>query len=395
MFKETISADRRRLEFEIEKLGAHPYAKKVADRGIPLNVKIKSISAGAANILKQEALASGIDAVVHQGTVSCDIKSTDVLICGDVNGLKRLISKLKLQPFGLKDVAAELEKLLEGREKLFCFRGEKITFEEKRVMAIINITPDSFSDGGRFLELNNVEVYLNKLKGLGIELVDIGGESTRPGSEPVGVDEELKRVLPVVEMAVDMGFVVSVDTYKSKVAEECLKRGAHIINDISGFCFDEDMPKVCADYDAGVCLMHIKGTPKTMQNNPKYDNLLEEVKYQIYKSMEKGVKSGISEENMMIDPGFGFGKTLEDNYLILKYLKEFEVFGRPILVGVSRKSMIGNIINKTVDQRVIGSKVVETMALVNGADIIRTHDVAEAIDMMKIFNFYHRVGLEC
>ncbi len=395
MFKEVITADKRRLEFEIEKLGAHPYAKKVADRGVSFNVKFKSISAGAANILKQEAISSGIDAVVHQGTVSCDVKSTDVLICGDIKGLKRLISKLKIQPFGLKELAAELERLLEQRDKILRFRGERITFEDKKIMAIINITPDSFSDGGRFLELNDVEVYLNKLKDLGIDIVDVGGESTRPGSEPVEADEELKRVLPVVEMAVKMGFVVSVDTYKSKVAKECLEKGAHIVNDISGFSFDEDMAKVCADYDAGVCLMHIKGTPKTMQQNPKYDNLLEEIKYFIYNSIEKGLKSGLSEENIMIDPGFGFGKTLEDNYLILKYLKEFEVFGKPILVGLSRKSMIGNIVDKPADQRLIGTKVVETMALLNGADIIRTHDVVETIDMMKIFNFYNRVGLEC
>ncbi|MGC9062636.1 dihydropteroate synthase [Calditerrivibrio sp.] len=396
MFKELVVSDKNRLEYEIIKLGAHPYAKKIALRGVPLNIKFKGIPTAAANVLKQEAIASGIDAAVHMGTAGCEVEKTDVLICGDLKGFSRLADRLKIQPFGLKDIADEIDKILKSPiHKILHIRDKTLTFDEKKIMAIINVTPDSFSDGGKFTELNAVISYLSKLKEIGISLVDIGGESSRPGAESISVEEELNRVLPVVQLAVSEGFIVSVDTYKSKVAEECLKIGAHIINDISGFHFDEDMPKVCADYNAGVCLMHIKGVPKTMQDNPKYNNLLEEIKYYIYESIEMGLKKGLSEDNMMIDPGFGFGKSLDDNYLILKYLKEFESFGKPILVGLSRKSMVGGVIEKPVSERVVGSKIVETIALLNGADIIRTHDVEESLDMMKIFNFYNRVCFKC
>ncbi|ADR19352.1 dihydropteroate synthase [Calditerrivibrio nitroreducens] len=396
MFKELVASDKNRLEYEIIKLGAHPYAKTIALRGVPLNIKFKGVQSAAANILKQEAIAAGIDAAVHMGTVGCDVEKTDVLICGDLKGFSRLVDRLKIQPFGLKDIADEIDEIIKRATlKKLHIRGKTLSFEEKKIMAIINVTPDSFSDGGKFTELNDVISYLSKLKEIGINLVDIGGESSRPGAESIGVEEELRRVIPVVQLAVKEGFIVSVDTYKSKVAEECLKIGAHIINDISGFHFDADMPKVCADYNAGVCLMHIKGVPKTMQDNPKYDNLLEEIKYYLYESIELGLKNGLSEDNMIIDPGFGFGKVLDDNYLILKYLKEFESFGRPILVGLSRKSMVGGVIDKPVSDRVLGTKIVETIALLNGADIIRTHDVQESLDMMKIFNFYNSVGFKC
>jgi len=396
MFKESIKADKDRLEFEIVKLGAHPYAKKVASKGVPCNIKFKKLAAGAANILKQEAIACGIDALVHQDTVSCKVSETDVLICGNQDGLEKLAERLKNQPFGLKKIADELCIVLKGDvDKSFICRDKVLNFKEKQLMAIINVTPDSFSDGGKFLDFTEVQKYLTKIKELGVLLVDIGGESTRPGSEPVDVDEELRRVLPVVEVAVKEGFIVSVDTYKAKVAEEALKLGAHIINDISGLNFDIDMAKVCADYGSGLCLMHIKGTPKTMQNDPKYDNILEEIKFYLYESINKAISNGVSEKSIIIDPGFGFGKTFNDNYLILKYLEEFKIFGRPILVGLSRKSMVGNVLSKPVHDRLIGTKVVETIALLNGADIVRTHDVEESLDMLKIFNFYNKAGFKC
>ncbi|MEF3254166.1 MAG: dihydropteroate synthase [Deferribacterales bacterium] len=392
MLIDFIVADKERLEYEIDMIGAHPYAKKIADKGLPINVKLRSIMPAAANIIKQEAIASGIDAVVHIGTIECKVDKTDVLISGNKDGFKKLVDRLKIQPYSLKGIAEELETLLRNVGRVQLKIGDDIIdLTDKLFMPILNVTPDSFSDGGKFNDLKEIERYLIRLKELGINIIDIGGESTRPGSESVEPEEELKRVLPAVELAVGMGFIVSVDTYKSVVAEKVLRKGAKIINDIYGLNYDADMAKVCADYGAAVVVMHMKGEPKTMQLSPYYENLLEEVKLSIYKSIEKALNAGVDEKSIIIDPGFGFGKNLEHNYILLKYLKEFKSFNTPLLVGLSRKSMVGNLLNKPVEERLAGTIAVEVMALMNGADIIRAHDIDETVDLIKIFNFYNRV----
>ncbi|MCX8084935.1 MAG: dihydropteroate synthase [Calditerrivibrio sp.] len=396
MFLEVIDSDKDRLVYECGKIGAHPYSFRATDRGIPLNIKIKGMKPAAANIVKQEAIASGIDAVVHRGAVDCSVDMTDVLICGDIRGIRILSERLDLQPFGLKEVADRLRGFLADKgERAFQCRDRLLNLKKKQMMAIVNVTPDSFSDGGRFQNLEYLENHLIKLRSFGVEVVDIGGESTRPGAESVPAEEELRRITPALEMAVSMGFIVSVDTYKSEVAKKALEMGAHIINDISGLRFDKEMAKVCGAFGAGVVLMHIKGTPKTMQNNPQYDNLLEEVKRYLHDGIEIALNSGIDIKNIMIDPGFGFGKSLEDNYRILKYLREFRGLGVPVLVGISRKSMIGNVLGKDVSQRLLGTKVAETIALLNGADVVRSHDLEETLDMLKLVNFYSEVGFRC
>lgn len=392
MFADIILPDKVRLEKEIIDLGADPYALKIANKGLPCNIKLRRIKSPAANIIKQEAIASGIDAAIHKKTVECGVEYTDILLCGNISGIRKLSERLTIQPYGLKNVAMEISKLIDKPDNtILKIQDISIDLSEKIVIPIINATPDSFSDGGLFASLSDVENYLAELKNLGISLVDIGGESSRPGADPVDADEELKRVLPVVELAVSMGFIVSVDTYKGIVAKEVLKKGAKLINDISGLNHDIDMATICADFDAAVCIMHMRGEPKTMQLNICYENLLEEIKDSLRRSIERALNSGISDKSIIVDPGFGFGKSLKDNYIILKYLKEFRSFGMPILAGLSRKSMIGNITGKPVSERTIGSIVAETIALINGADIIRAHDVMETMDMLKIFNYYNRI----
>jgi len=226
MFVDIITPEKNRLEYEIDKLGAHPYAKKAVDKGLPLNIKIRGVSSPLANIIKQEAIASSIDAVVHMRTFECGIDKTDVLLCGNVYGIKQLIERLKVQPFGLKDLADKLSDLLNCNVSILRIQGEYLNLDEKVLMAIINVTPDSFSDGGVFTDLNVLERYLLKLKDMGVGIVDIGGESTRPGSDRVTEEEELKRVLPAIDLAVKHGFIVSIDTYKSSVAEKALRNGA-------------------------------------------------------------------------------------------------------------------------------------------------------------------------
>jgi len=194
----------------------------------------------------------------------------------------------------------------------------------------------------------------------------------------------------LLNIALNSGLKVSVDTYKSEVAEEMLKKGADIINDISGFKFDSDMAKVCAEYGAAVCLMHTSDKPDKMQQRTDYANFLEDVKTYLFDSAEKALKAGIKEESIILDPGFGFGKKLNDNYLLLKYLDEFKSMGMPILIGVSRKSMINRVVDKQPGETALASKIAETIALSQGADIVRTHDIAEAREMVKIINEYRK-----
>ncbi|MGA1845753.1 dihydropteroate synthase [Deferribacter abyssi] len=389
-----IKNDKSRILFELSKIGVDSYALYMYEKGIDFCIKVKDLSPGQANIIKQEAISVGADVAVCKGTINCKVNKTDILILSNKNNLKKLISKLKKQPFGLKELAQCLRKQIVAKNRKYLkLRDKNLKLDRPVVMGILNVTPDSFSDGGKYVKESEIIERLKYFYEHNVTIVDIGGESTRPGSDPVDAEEELKRIKFAVKEALKMGFIVSVDTYKSLVAKKCLDMGVHLINDISGFKFDSEMPRICADYESAVCLMHIKGTPKNMQISPIYENILEEIKIYLENSVELALDAGISDESIIIDPGFGFGKTLEDNYIILKYLKEFKNLGFPLLAGVSRKSMIGNILGKDVGERIIGSKVIEAIAISNGADIIRTHDVAELNDVIKLCDFYNKVEL--
>jgi len=264
----------------------------------------------------------------------------------------------------------------------FAFRFGNVVYNlssRTHLIGILNITPDSFSDGGLYFnEKINIEKVVEdalKMEKSGADFVDVGGESTRPGSEKVTIDEELERVIPVIsELSKKTDLPISIDTYKHEVAEEALKEGAVIVNDISAFNFDEKMSKITAGHNASCILMHIKGTPKNMQQNPEYDDVVEEV----YKYLENSVKtaedSGIKQ--IIIDVGIGFGKTLEHNLTLIKNLSRFKELGYPILLGSSRKSFIDKIYPTPMHERLDGTIAANTVGILNGANIIRVHDVA-------------------
>ena len=254
------------------------------------------------------------------------------------------------------------------------------------LMGIVNVTPDSFSDGGKCLEANSAIEHGVKLFSEGADIIDVGGESTRPGSQPVSAGEEIERVMPVIEGLVSEGIPVSVDTYKASVAGEALRAGACIVNDISGLNFDSDMAMTIAEYKAGAVLMHIQGTPRNMQINPHYDDLLGEISIYLVNSIKKAETAGIARENLIIDPGIGFGKNLDDNILILKNLAYFKKFNIPILLGVSRKSFIGKLLNKSVGERLYGTIGACAAAVMNGASMLRVHDVKEVSEAVQIID---------
>lgn len=263
---------------------------------------------------------------------------------------------------------------------------EKITLSKvPLIMGILNVTPDSFSDGGKYYELNSAVDRVETLINEGADIIDIGGESSRPGSEPVPVDIELKRVLPVIEKILENfpNIIISVDTTKSLVAEKSLSLGAKIVNDISCGAFDNRIFEVVAKFEAIFILMHMKGTPKTMQNEPFYLNVVNEISDYFYKKISLLNINGI--KNIILDPGIGFGKRVEDNFEIIKDLQAFRKFNFPILIGTSKKSFIGKSLNLGIEERVNATTITETIAVSKGANIIRTHNVKNAIEMKKIF----------
>ena len=266
--------------------------------------------------------------------------------------------------------------------------------KESLIMGILNVTPDSFSDGGLYFDTQKAINHALSMIEDGADIIDIGGESTRPFSDPVSVDDELLRVIPVVkELRKRTDTVISIDTTKSTVAKEACLVGADIINDISGMLFDAEMIDVAKDIGCPVVLMHIKGNPKTMQENPTYDNVISEIKCHLLDRIDYVIENGIDKKNIILDPGIGFGKTIENNFEILNRLDELTSIEYPFLIGVSNKSFIGKTLNINENDRLQGTIVANTVALQKGCKIFRVHNVKEAKRCLlianKIFNSDH------
>ncbi len=259
-----------------------------------------------------------------------------------------------------------------------------LSLDSPQVMAILNVTPDSFSDGGRYNDLDTAVRRAEKMIEAGVSIIDIGGESTRPGAAEVTLQDELARTIPVIEAIRKKHDVwISIDTSKAEVMRQALLAGADIINDIRSLSEPGAMA-VAAEFAAPVCIMHMQGQPQNMQDNPNYLNLLDEVNGFLTDKIAECEKAGIRKENIIIDPGFGFGKTLENNYQLLNHFERFQQYDLPILAGMSRKSMIHNALNKMPADCVAGSVACATIAAMKGAHIIRVHDFAETLDAMKV-----------
>ncbi len=255
-----------------------------------------------------------------------------------------------------------------------------------KVMGIVNVTPDSFSDGGLAGTLAGAVAHAMHLIAEGADLLDLGGESSRPGAEPVPLDEELRRVIPVVEALTPLVTVpISVDTIKAEVARQALRAGASIINDIRGLDGDPDLSRLVAEAGAGVVLMHMAGTPQTMQVDPCYDDVVREVRDDLARRIERAEASGIPRERIAIDPGIGFGKTLEHNLELLRNLDRFANLGCALLVGTSRKGFLGTLTGRPVGDRATASVVSSLVAVARGADVVRVHDVGPMVDAIKVW----------
>ena len=255
------------------------------------------------------------------------------------------------------------------------------------IMGILNVTPDSFSDGGHFFSKEKAVEQALALEADGADIIDIGGESTRPYAEKVTFDQELERVVPVIkELVRAVKIPISIDTYKAKVAESAINAGAAIINDISALRFDTDMVAVASDCRVPVILMHMKGTPGDMQNNPVYDDLMGELKTFFRDAIQKAEDNGIARDMLILDPGIGFGKNFNHNLKIIHDLKELEDLGLPVLLASSRKAFVGNILNKSPEERDIGTMATVAAGIMNGAHIVRVHNVKMAVETVKVMD---------
>lgn len=259
-------------------------------------------------------------------------------------------------------------------------------FSRTYVVGILNVTPDSFSDGGRFSDVDSAVQHALAMASEGADIIDIGGESTRPGAEPLSLNEELDRVLPVIEaIRATSEIPISIDTYKSELAKAAIECGADLINDISGLRFDKDMPSTAASLAVPVIAMHIKGKPRSMQDNPTYDDLIGEIKSYLMESVSIAVEAGVKRENVIIDPGIGFGKTFEHNFSILHHLHDFAEIGQPILIGASRKRFLGSLSGTDPDDRIEESIAAAVIAAAYGAHFVRVHDVRQTVRALRVW----------
>jgi len=336
-------------------------------------IEIKQLKVGAANILKQDALSIGADLAVPRGTVIALEPYVDCLLIATTAQLKKLSRKELAQPFGLKDVALILQDILKVKKT-----------KDIKVMGIINANDDSFFEGSRFKNSDAID-SIKKMINDGAKIIDVGGVSSAPNSKEVSADEELKRIKPICDLIKKENLYEKVDfscdSYEPKVIEYALKSGFKIVNDITGLQNDE-VCKIAADYNAKVVIMHMQGTPKTMQDNPSYEDILSEIyeffEQRITKAHDFGIK------DIVLDVGVGFGKTLEHNLMLIKHLEHFKTLGYELLVGVSRKSMIDKISPSNVEDRLPGTITLHLEALNNGASILRVHDVKEHIQLIKV-----------
>lgn len=378
----------------MREIGVDPCGIKIMlPKAVTFLIRLDAVSNIAANILKQEMLSLGGDVAIARGALTGKTKKTACLIIGQSCQLRSLTRKLKLQPFGLRKLADELNSNIKKYTRnnfILSLRKGSLNFNGKvYVMGAINLTPDSFSGDGLYslnsndypgLALKKAEMMLKD----GADIIDLGGESSRPGARNISVKEEIKRVLPVLKkLAKNITAPISIDTTKAEVAQAALDSGAQIINDISGLR-DKRMVKVAARNKAAVIIMHMPGKPVNMQNKIAYKSLIEDIIFWLKNAVDSAEFSGIKPDKIIIDPGIGFGKTSGQNLEIIKRLADFKILGKPLLIGPCRKSFIGKILEAKPQERTIGTLASCLMAVERGANIVRVHDVKEVTQALKM-----------
>lgn len=328
---------------ELESIGFDIAYRHVAcDKYRFKNIKIFDLTIAQANILKQTAISVGADCAVHRETITAKVEKTDCLLGGSYSQLKKISQKLRMQPFGLAKLAELIENDLALKLPSFSIKGNKFDFTRPYLVGVLNLTQNSFSDGGEFFETEAAQKRLVQLVEDGADIIDIGAESTKPFSLEVPAKNQLEKLLPILQFVKNnqINVPISIDTRSALVAQACIDAGADIINDVSGLTFDSSMVDIVAKCAVPIVIQHSKGNPDSMQVNPNYDNLIDEIFLDLRLKAENAIAQGVKPENIIVDIGIGFGKTKEQNFKLMERIQEFASLGYPIMVGVSRKSLL-------------------------------------------------------
>lgn len=375
-------------ESELLKIGFDKcYALKGLEKHKFLSLKIKPLSSAQANIIKQTALSCGTDAAVHRDVITGEAENSACIISGSISELKLIAKKLSVQPFGLGMLAKEIISAISAEIEPISLKGTIFDWKRPYIMGILNITPDSFSDGGCFFDTAAAFEHAAKLIEDGADIIDIGGESTRPYAQKVDIDVEIGRILPVVEKIREKfpDIPLSIDTRNAKTAKYALEAGVDIINDVSACDWDEKMKEIAKNYDCPLILNHSKGSPENMQDNPAYESVTEEIFDYFEAKIEELVAFGIKKSRLIVDPGIGFGKTAGQNFEILRKIANFKSFNLPVLVGHSRKAFLKKTINSDDNFELDkATNAVSAFLLQAGVNILRVHNVKELKTLVKI-----------
>lgn len=353
------------------------YTHTAKDKFEYINFKIFNLTPAQANIIKQTAISVGADCGTHREVITGKIENSNCILGGSLSQIKKISEKLQRQPFGLKILGQILEE------------KTKIKLPEKtQLMGVLNVTTNSFSDGGDFYDFDKSIEHLKQLIDDGADIIDIGAESTKPYSKPVSSNDQLKKLEPILNYIKTQNIKtpISIDTRCSVVAKRCIELGADIINDVSGFDFDNNMVNVLAQNpNTKIVIQHSQGSPEIMQNNPTYSNLMDEIYTKLKNKVDFAISNGIKFENIIIDPGIGFGKTKEDNFEILRRWKELKTIGCPVLIGISRKSLL-DMPQATNEEKDIYTLALDSILMNENIDIIRVHNVKMHKKISSILN---------
>jgi dihydropteroate synthase len=382
-------SDARRI---LKELGSDPSGIKIMQRKmVYLVISVENVQARAAHIIKEVMLSKGGECSTPRELLLAEgTERLRVIMMGTLTQFRLVIRNFDRQPFGLKALAGELRAVIDSaigpRERVLEAGGHELTMGGRTlVMGVINTTPDSFSDGGSFDTLEKARARALEMEKAGADIVDIGGESTRPGADPLPLAEELRRTVPLIEsLAGELGVPISIDTYKSEVAARALDAGASILNDISALRFDEALAPLAAERGVPVILMHMQGEPRNMQENPRYDDVVADIARFLRERAAAAIEAGISPEKVLVDPGIGFGKTVEHNLEILRRIEEFHSLSYPLVLGTSRKRFIGSVLDRPVDERLMGTAATVAFAVARGVEVVRVHDVEEMVEVVRM-----------
>lgn len=365
------------IEQELANVGFDKtYLHKAADKFKYKNIKLFGLSLPQANILKQTAISVGADCAVHRETITCKIEKTDCILCGSFSQLKKITQKLRKQPFSLSKLADLIDKNLDFKFTPIQIKDRIFDFSKPYIVGVLNLTKNSFSDGGDFYEFDKAIEHMLEMINDGADIIELGAESTKPYSSAVSDSEQLEKLLPILNFIKEKNIQtpISIDTRCSLVAKTCIEAGADIINDVSGFEYDEKMVQAVSELNVPIILQHTKGTPETMQISPTYENLMDELFLDLKEKTDFAIKNGIKPENLIIDPGIGFGKTKEQNFEILNRFEELFALNYPIMLGVSRKSLL-DMKNDTNELKDIYTVALNSSLIDKNINFLRVHNV--------------------